>query len=100
MAMNATKYPNNIRTVSGLNVVVYDNDVELSVNTSTVVCSIDLPAIASGYWNTTWKLYVFDASNNASVRNITINAGSGQTINGSSTLLIQQVVVEYLQYQQ
>ena len=88
MAMNATKYPNNIRTVSGLNVVVYDNDVELSVNTSTVVCSIDLPAIASGYWNTTWKLYVFDASNNASVRNITINAGSGQTINGSSTLVI------------
>ena len=88
MAMNATKYPNNIRTVSGLNVVVYDNDVELSVNTSTVVCSIDLPAIASGYWNTTWKLYVFDASNNASVRNITINAGSGQTINGASTLVI------------
>lgn len=88
MAMNATKYPNNIRTVSGLNVVVFDNDVELSVNTSTVVCSIDLPAIALGYWNTTWKLYVFDASNNASVRNITINAGSGQTINGSSTLVI------------
>lgn len=88
MAMNATKYPNNIRTVSGLNVTVYDNDVELSVNTSTVVCSIDLPAIATGYWNTTWKLYVFDASNNASVRNITINAGSGQTINGASTLVI------------
>jgi hypothetical protein len=88
MAMNATKYPNNIRTVSGLNVTVYDNDVELSVNTSTVVCSIDLPAIAAGYWNTTWKLYVFDASNNASVRNITINAGTGQTINGASTLVI------------
>lgn len=88
MAMNATKYPNNIRTVSGLNVAVYDNDVELSVNTSTVVCSIDLPAIASGYWNTTWKLYVFDASNNASVRNITINAGTGQTLNGASTLVI------------
>jgi hypothetical protein len=88
MAMNATKYPNNIRTVSGLNVTVYDNDVELSVNTSTIACSIDLPAIASGYWNTTWKLYVFDASNNASVRNITINAGTGQTINGSSTLVI------------
>jgi hypothetical protein len=88
MAMNATKYPNNIRTVSGLNVTVYDNDVELSVNTSTVVCSINLPAIATGYWNTTWKLYVFDASNNASVRNITINAGTGQTINGASTLVI------------
>jgi hypothetical protein len=88
MAMNATKYPNNIRTVSGLNVVVFDNDVELSVNTSTIACSIDLPAIASGYWNTTWKLYVFDASNNAAANNITINAGSGQKINGASSLVI------------
>lgn len=88
MAMNATKYPNNIRTVSGLNVAVYDNDVELSVNTSTIACSIDLPAIASGYWNTTWKLYVFDASNNAAANNITINAGSGQKINGASSLVI------------
>lgn len=88
MAMNATKYPNNIRTVSGLNVTVYDNDVELSVNTSTIACSIDLPAIATGYWNTTWKLYVFDASNNAATNNITINAGSGQTLNGASTLVI------------
>lgn len=85
---NATKYPNNVRTVSGLNVAVFDNDVELSVNTSTIACSIDLPAISSGYWNTTWKLYVFDASNNANVRNITINAGTGQTINGASTLVI------------
>ena len=88
MAMNATKYPNNIRTISGLNVTVYDNDVELSVNTSTTACSIDLPAIASGYWNTTWKLYVFDASNNAAANNITINAGSGQKINGASSLVI------------
>jgi hypothetical protein len=88
MAMNATKYPNNIRTVSGLNVAVFDNDVELSVNTSTLACSINLPAITTGYWNTTWKLYVFDASNNAATNNITINAGSGQTINGASTLVI------------
>ena len=86
--MFATKYPNVSRTVSGANVTVFNNDVILAVNTTTLPCSINLGQIAVGYWNTNWKLYVYDSSNNAATRNITINAGTGQTINNSSSVVI------------
>lgn len=86
--MFATKYPNVSRTVSGANVIVFNNDVILAVNTTTLPCSINLGQIAVGYWNTNWKLYVYDSSNNAATRNITINAGTGQTINNSSSVVI------------
>ena len=89
MTMFANKYPNTSRTVSGLT-PVYNTDSILEVDTSTVAATINLDNIAQGYWNTTWKLYVFDKSNNASVHNITINAGTGQTINGQSSLVINQ----------
>jgi hypothetical protein len=88
MTMFSTKYPNNIRTVSGLNVAVYNTDVVLSVNTSTTACSINLDLIPAGFWSTTWKLYINDNNNNASVNNITINAGGTQKINNSSSLVI------------
>ena len=88
MTMFSTKYPNNVRTVSGLNVAVFNTDVVLAVNTSSSACSINLEQIPDNYWNTTWKLYIYDSSNNASVNNITINAGAGQTINGSSSVII------------
>jgi hypothetical protein len=86
--MFSTKYPNNSRTVSGLNVPVFNTDVILAVNTTPSACSINLDQIPDDYWNTTWVLYVYDATNNATVNNITINAGSGQTINNSSTFTI------------
>jgi hypothetical protein len=89
MTMFVNKYPNTSRTVSGLT-PVYNTDSILEVDTSTVSATINLDAIASGYWNTTWKLYVFDKSNNAATHNITINAGTGQTINGQSSLVINQ----------
>jgi hypothetical protein len=85
--MFANKYPNTSRTVSGAT-AVYNTDSILEVNTTSVAATINLGAIAQGYWNTTWKLYVVDKSNNASVNNITINAGAGQTINGASSLVI------------
>jgi hypothetical protein len=88
MTMFSTKYPNVSRTVSGANVVVYNNDVILAVDTALQASSINLGQIAAGYWNTTWKLYVYDSSNNATVNNITINAGSGQKINNSSSIVI------------
>jgi hypothetical protein len=87
--MFANKYPNTSRTVSGT-ASVFNTDSILEVDTSTVAATINLDTIASGYWNTTWKLYIFDKSNNASNRNITINAGTGQTINGSTSLVINQ----------
>jgi hypothetical protein len=86
--MFATKYSNTSRTVSGPNVTVFNNDVILAVNTTTLACSINLGEIAVGFWNTNWKLYVYDSSNNAATRNITINAGTGQTINNSSSITI------------
>lgn len=89
MTMFANKYPNTSRTVSGT-ASVFNTDSILEVDTSTVAATINLDTIASGYWNTTWKLYIFDKSNNASNRNITINAGTGQTINGSTSLVINQ----------
>jgi len=85
--MFANKYPNTSRTVSGAT-AVYNTDSILEVNTTSVAATINLGVIAQGYWNTTWKLYVVDKSNNASVNNITINAGTGQTINGASSLVI------------
>jgi hypothetical protein len=87
MTMFATKYPNTSRTVSGVT-PVYNTDSILEVDTTSGACTINLGDIASGYWNTTWKLYIIDKSNNAGSFNITINAGVGQTINGLSSLVI------------
>ena len=85
--MYAQKYPNPTRVVSGT-ITVNNDDVVLGCNTSTGAVVLNLGAIAQNYWNTNWKLYIYDASNNASVNTITINAGTGQTINGASSLVI------------
>lgn len=85
--MYAQKYPNPTRVVSGT-ITVNNDDVVLGCNTSTGPVVLNLGAIAQNYWNTNWKLYIYDASNNASVNTITINAGTGQTINGASSLVI------------
>lgn len=82
------KYPNPSRTVTAGTTNVFNDDVVLACNTSTGAITINLGGIASGYWNTTWKLYIYDSSGNASSNNITINAGGGQTINGSASLTI------------
>jgi hypothetical protein len=84
----STKYPNTSRTVSGASVAVFNNDVILAVDTTTLACSINLPEIAVGYWSTTWRLYIYDSTNNAAINNITINAGSGQKINNASSIVI------------
>ena len=99
MTMFAMKYPNTIRTVSGTT-TVYNDDVVLACNTSTGACTINLTEIAQNYWNTNWKLYVYDASGNAGTNNITINAGTNQTINNASSITIstnnQGVVIQIL----
>lgn len=85
--LNSTKYPNNSRIVSG-NVTLFDDDSVLLCNTSSGAVTINLNLIPANYWNTTYKLYIVDNNNNASVNNITIVAGAGQTINGASTLVL------------
>lgn len=81
------KYTNNIRTVSGT-VTLYADDVVLNCNTSSQATSITLFDIPADYWMTTYKLYVVDYSGNAGTNNITINAPTGFTINGASSLTI------------
>lgn len=82
-----TKYPNNSRVVSGA-VTTYRDDVILLCDTSGAPVTIDLFDIPTDFWSTQYKLYIVDNSNNASVNNITINAGGGQLLNGSASLVL------------
>jgi hypothetical protein len=82
-----TKYPNNSRVVSGV-VTIYRDDVVLLCDTSVAPVTINLFDIPDNYWSTQWKLYIIDNSNNASVNNITINAGVGQLINTQANLVL------------
>lgn len=89
----STAYPNNIRNVIAGDFVstkVFPDDVVLNCNTLTALVpfSIDLLEIPSNYWSTQYKLYICDTGNNASVKNITINAPVGQTINNASSVTI------------
>lgn len=86
MPLNSTAYQNNIRTISG-STIIYNDDVILVCNTSAGAVSFSLLEIPANYWSTTYKLYVVD-SGNASSNNITINAGSGQKINGQDSYVI------------
>jgi hypothetical protein len=87
MSLYAQQYPNPSRVVSGT-ITINNDDVVLYCNTSSAAVVINLIAIPSNYWMTTWKLYVVDNSNNASTNNITINAPSGFLINGQSSLTL------------
>lgn len=79
--------PNNYRTVSGI-VTPSQDDTVLYCDTSSGAVVINLLAIPDNYWNTNAKLYIVDNSNNSSVNNITINAGTGQTIDNQSSISI------------
>jgi len=78
--LDKTKYKTITRTITGSNNIVYNNDVVLLCDTSSSSVQIDLNDIPNGNWNTTYKLYVRDLSNNASVNNITITAPIGHLI--------------------
>lgn len=82
-----TKYKNNERIVSG-SVNVENSDMLLNIDTSLVACTINLQSIPNDYWNTLYKLYVKDISNNAGTNNITIVAPNGYKINNSQNLIL------------
>jgi hypothetical protein len=84
--LDSTKYPNNVRTVSGTP-QLYKDDVVLLCDTSVGPVVINLLEIPDQF-STLWKLYIIDVSGNASTNNITINAGGTQTVNGTPSLPI------------
>lgn len=88
MIGSSTKYANTTRTIAGTLNLVFDNDVILLCDTSLGAVDLKLLEIPSGNFNTQYKLYVVDKSNNASVNNITINAPVGFTINNSASAVI------------
>jgi len=96
MSLFIQKYPNNIRTISGLINVPFQDDVVLECDTLLSPVVIDLQTIPANYWSTQYKLYVVDKTNNASVNNITINAPIGYKINGASSVIISQNGGSYL----
>jgi len=87
MPLPSTKYPNNIRVVSG-SLTPFNDDVVLECDTSSAPVTINLDTFPSNYWSTTWKLFILDNSNNAINNNITINAPNGYLINGLSQVVI------------
>jgi hypothetical protein len=88
MTLSAQKYANTFRTISGLINIVYDNDVILLCDTSLGAVNVDLAEIPADSWNTVYKLYVIDKSNNAGINNITIKAPLGYTVNNASTFVV------------
>jgi hypothetical protein len=87
MQLYSTTYKNQFRIVSGTTTINNDDSI-LYCNTSLGAVTINLIDIPSDYWSTQYKLYVCDYSNNAGTNNITINAPTGFTINGSSSLVL------------
>lgn len=81
------KYPNNIRTVSGLVNVPFQDDSILECNTTLGAVAIQLLDIPTNF-STQYKLYIVDKNNNASVNNITVTAPVGYLINGASSFVI------------
>ena len=88
MIGTATKFPNTSRVISGQVNFVFDSDLILLCNTSSGAVNLLLLEIPENHFNTQYKLYVVDNSNNAVNNNITITAPTGYTIQGSNTAKI------------
>ena len=84
----STKYANNSRAISGTSNVINKDDTILLCNTTSGAVAVTIGEIPNGFWDTNYKLYISDYSNNAGTNNITINAPSGFTINNASSLVI------------
>jgi hypothetical protein len=87
MQLYSTTYQNLYRSVSGT-ITINNDDSMLYCNTSSGAVVINLIDIPTDRWSTQYKLYVIDNSNNAATNNITINAPTGFTINGSSSFVM------------
>lgn len=109
MTLFSQKYPNNIRTITGLVNPVFQDDVTLLCDTSLGAVNIQLQSIPYelpfplatpnqyiGYYNTQYQLAVVDYGNNSTVNNITITAPVGFTINGQPSVTLSSNGASYL----
>lgn len=87
MQLYSTQYQNLYRSVSGT-ITINNDDSMLYCDTSSGAVVINLIDIPTDRWSTQYKLYIIDNSNNAATNNITINAPTGFTINGSSSFVM------------
>jgi hypothetical protein len=87
ITLPSTKYPNNHRTVTGT-ITVKENDVVLYCDTTNAPVVVNLLQIPDNYWSTQYKIYIVDSGNNAATNNITINAGTSQTIDNAPSKVI------------
>jgi len=92
MIQNSTKYKNPERTIIGTPLPVVNQvstaDTIILCDTSGGAIILELLEIPNDQWNTTYKVYIADKTNNASVNNITINAPVGFTINNQPSLVL------------
>jgi hypothetical protein len=88
MILPAQKYTNTTRTISGVLNIVYENDVVLLCDTSLGTVEVELAQIPANFWNTQYKLYVVDKSNNAGTNNIKVKAPTGFTVNNSASVTL------------
>jgi hypothetical protein len=88
MILNSTKYKNPQRTILGAINFVFNGDTIILCDTALGIVNLTLLDIPNDQWNTTYKLYVADKSNNAGTNNITIIAPVGYLINGATSLVI------------
>jgi len=86
MQLPSTKYQNNARLVVGTP-IIYPDDVTLVCDTTLGPVTINLIDIPKDYWSTQWAMYIIDLGNSGT-NNITINAGIGQLINGSASVVM------------
>lgn len=96
MSLFEQKYPNNIRTISGLLNTPFQDDSVLECNTVLSPVGIQLQTIPASKWSTQYKLYIVDKNNNASINNITITAPFGYKINGLPSITINTNGGSYL----
>jgi hypothetical protein len=82
-----TTFKTNERIATGT-ILLRDSDVVINCDTLTGSCTVYLDEFVSNYWNNQYKLYINDASANASVNNITILAPTGYTINNASSVVL------------
>lgn len=87
--LNSTKYGLITRAVSTTQDVL-PNDTALSCDISNGSITLTLCQIPDNSWQTSYKLYISLSATKAG-NSVTINAGSGQKINGQSTLVLNNI---------